>query len=281
MTNVGRTSTFDLYYDSGFFSPLQMQPHRVLALADMGWVRWMAEHIVPFPVMIREHQTAVVVTGLRLRYREPFGFLDGDHVTVATRIQLLGDRTVQGVTTDVTALSTNIATVDWTCRVLRITNHETLSATVGRIPDHLASRFDGAEPHARTAADPTTFVTRRLGEIVGSQAPLVNHDYDLTVGRALCEVADQWWFADIPTYLSAAREHLIEHHGDSHPILRQGLRRPLREMEIRLTRPFFLLDRATVTTSAFPGRVTPTFVHQIAGPSGAHHATAIETMDEE
>ncbi|WP_158858100.1 hypothetical protein [Streptomyces sp. NRRL B-1347] len=271
-----RASRLSIHYDTGMFSPLQLQPRAAASLLFMGWTRWLADHATPFPSILRDYRVSFPVVGFRLRYLSPFGFFDGNHFDLTTYTRLLRDRTMLETTAEIRSDDTSVALVSFLSRCLLLDGSESLTGVPGTFPDSFSALFTKEEQPE--AWSPGHF-SKSLKSLTRDRTPVLESIFHLTVNRHLCEVADQWCFVDIPGHLCAARETMIEKCGTEYPIVRDGLRRPLRSVEFRLTRPLFLLDSATITTSSYIDGDELSFVHHISGPDGAARAAAIETLE--
>lgn len=268
------TTSFDLYYDSSFFTSLQLQPRWALNLTFLGFSHWVAEHAVSFGQMIQNYQTSFAVVGIDLRYGEHFGFLDGDRLTTVSEVRIFSNG-VMSLRAQLTAGSTELAVISLWCRSLRLDGSEALAAVPGPVPDTLLARFP---PSALADSAAEQRFELDLNEITGNRIVLGESARPVLIARGLCEAADQWCFADLPVTLGAAREEMIEQANDDTPQLRKAASRPLRRLQVSLTRPLFFLDRATVTTTAYAVDASVAFVQEITGLDGVRRAQALTTV---
>src|SRR3954451_19098610 len=86
---MSRAVVFDVTTDTGHFSPQQIQPRVILALAFNGLARWLREHLVSFPRLIAEHRASVVILGAGITYQAPCRFFDGDGFSVRATLKSL------------------------------------------------------------------------------------------------------------------------------------------------------------------------------------------------
>src|SRR5688572_27468369 len=84
-----RTASFEMIPDTGYFTPLQLQPRSLLSTSFNGLSRWLKEHLVSFPALIRDEKHSVVILSASIGYEQPLGFFDGDTVQVATTLKVL------------------------------------------------------------------------------------------------------------------------------------------------------------------------------------------------
>ena len=108
--------------------------------------------------------------------------------------------------------------------------------------------------------------------------PLGHGRHSVTIHRNLCDMADQWSFADIPAHVTAARENLVFTHADTHPELGIGLSEPLTALRLQLSRPFFFGDTVDLHTTAHQHGDGIGFIHELTGPDGTVHGIVTETF---
>lgn len=272
-----RQATFDLCYDSSYFTPLQLHPVAAVRLAFLGWARWADEHAVPFPVMIRDYQAGFAVVGVRLTYHDQFGFLDGARLCLASTSRLLRGQTLMETTTRITASGKHLADVSLLTRALTVDPERAMAAVPGAVPASIAERYlPGETSSADTFTDRLTPYLRNLE----AAAPfLANGTFTRVIDRQLCEAADQWCFTEITGLLCSAREHLVDVGGERQPILRQGLLRRISSLEFKLSRPMFLSDTATIHTALHRTGDHLIFAYRITGDSGHLHGQAMELLE--
>lgn len=270
-----RTSTFDMYYDPRHFNPLQLQPRCAIEFCFQGLARWFAEYVTTFPAMIHDRRVGVVAIALDVDYLAPFSFFDGDRFTLTARCRVLRAGSMLETTTYIVSDDKPVAQSTMLCRCVALGDGSGLAALPGSFPSDMLNLFAPAE---RTAGNPKLDFHARLRSITARAVPLAEGVHHVTVYRHLCEVADQWCSSELPGYFGAGREDLIQRNGDEHPAITDGLRLPLRSVHIRIPRPLFLLDEASVKTVAYPCGDGVCFVHQVTTPGGASHAQGIEML---
>jgi hypothetical protein len=126
---------------------------------------------------------------------------------------------------------------------VRIVEPSSLAAEPAPLPDELLARFredEWAERPARVVPGQVTELARS-GQLLGeAEAPFVIH-------RQLCEVADQWYFAEIPRLLDIAREQLAMRQKAE--VRRRLLGQPLRRLAAELYRPCYWLHEGVIRSS--------------------------------
>ena len=273
-----RRAAFDLAYDSSYFTSAQLHPVAAVRLAFLGWAHWARTHAVAFPRMIQDHHAGFAVIGVRLTYDTPFGFLDGDHLTLTTTSQLLRERTLMDTTTTVTAQETTLARVTLLTRALSVDPTRGMTAAPATLPDTLVDLYRPDEIH--DSARFTDELTPRMEKLTGTSPPTARGTFARLVDRQVCEAADQWCFTEVTGLLGSARERLIDTHGDQQPLLRQGLSRRIGSIEFKLQRPLFLCDYVTITTTAHPTGTTIAFLHHLTGPDGQQRGIGLELLED-
>ena len=84
-----RTVAFSLPTDTAQFTALQLQPKVLLSLSFSALARWLREHLVSFPDLIRRHGYSLVILGANIRYEQPLGFFDCDELQVEAALRVL------------------------------------------------------------------------------------------------------------------------------------------------------------------------------------------------
>jgi hypothetical protein len=262
-----RTVSFEVPADTSLFTPLQLQPRFVMQSAMSGWARWLREYAVSFPELIHRHQFGVVVAGISLAFTQAFGFKDGATVNLATGVRVIG----AGNMLQVDHVLSNADRAEVVrARVLliplRLSGDDSMSATPTRVEGELLGFFKEDETNLPR---PEREVGPLIKQLQQSGAPLASSALTLRLWRHLCEVADQWSFIETPGFAAAGRENLVLLQGSETAALREGLSRPLRRVDIELTRPGFLFDEVKVESSAWLLDGKPAFAHTLKGDQAA------------
>jgi acyl-CoA thioesterase FadM len=275
VVTVARTVSFEIPADSSLFNPLQLQPRTAFWFAMTGWARWLREHWVPFPRLIRDHGLGVVIAGFDLEYLRPFAFFDSDAVAAraALRIRPGGRLLIFSVRLAPCEGGADVARVTAVLRPVRIGDGLVLSATPTNLDPETVERFaedemtEGPQPRLSTVVE----------EIEDGRSPVAVGSRTFTLHRHLCETADQWSALALPDVMTEARESLIATAGDEAPALSAGLVEPMSRLWMEFQRPVFFLDDFAAECSAYThdGRVV--FLHRFRSPAdGQPHATLVE-----
>jgi len=271
-----RTTTFEVVSDTGHFTPLQLQPRAVLALAFNGLARWLREHLISFPRLIAEQRTSVVILGAGITYEAPWRFFDGDAFSVRATLQARRQASRAELGVEIHGVEGRPAA---TARILlcpvRIDDSTSLAASPAPFPQPVLARLRPDEIDPTSPGRPLLALQEELandGELLASGRQ------SFTVHRHLCEVADQWAFFEVPGFIGASREALALARAGDVPLLRQGCGEPVRRLEIELSRPYFWLEEGVVETSAYRLNDRLAMVHRLSSnlPGGGQHGVAIE-----
>src|SRR6266568_4919671 len=127
------------------FTPLGLQPRKLLSIGMSAWARWSREYLVPFPALVREHLTSLVVTGLEIEFPEPLGFFDADLIEAKVAVQARRRGISLHMSMDCTAGTRLAARMKAVCVPVLIQDAQSLSAVPGRLPGPLLQRFRADE----------------------------------------------------------------------------------------------------------------------------------------
>jgi acyl-CoA thioesterase FadM len=266
---------FEVIADTSHFTPLQLQPRAILALSFNGMSRWLREHLVSFPELIRDHRASLVILAAGVEYGAPLRFFDGEGFSVRVTLQVKRGGTRAELTAELTGAQGRAATARILLCPVHIDDPVSLAAAPAPLPETLLRLLSPGEVDPASPGRPLVDLKSRIeqsGErLAAAASPFVIH-------RHLCEVADQWAFFEVPGLIGAGRESLALARGQEIPALRAALALPLARVEIELTRPYFWFQRGEVETTAYllEGRLA--LIHRLvsAGPGGGVHGTAVE-----
>jgi acyl-CoA thioesterase FadM len=267
-----RIVTFQMPFDTGMFTPVQLQPRGLLSLAMSGWARWIHEHLgVSFPGLLAEHHTSTVVAGIQLEYLEPLRFLDGDllQATAAVRAHRAGS--TMDLVLDYSARARPVARVRLVLVPVHVEDVESLSAVPQRLPDELLGRFDADE----LAVDPARRRMREQLHAVEQQEPACEKRTPFTIHRHACEVADQWSYIELPGLVEPGREAISLDPPPKLDELRAGVSQPLIRFDAELRRPFFVFDSGILVTKAYVGPSRIAYVHELWSAQRGNRPNAI------
>lgn len=272
---MARRIAFSVVTDTSHFNPLQLQPRAVLSISFNALSRWLKQHLVSFPELIRRHRTSLVILSARIEYGTALGFFDGDglEVDAGLRVRSGGRRAELTVSFDgVLGRAASVRIV--LCPVL-IDDPASLAASPGAIDDGLLARLEADEVDAASPERTLPELRQRL-ETHGRE--LGRGTSDFVIHRHQCEVADQWAFAEVTGLVGASREGMVLARGDAAGPLVDGLARPLVRFEMELRRPFFWFQPGAVDTIAYEHEGRVAFVHGLRSPvpGEALHGVAIE-----
>ena len=75
-----RSCVYQVPVDTGFFTPLGLQPAAVCRLAFDGAGRWLGRHAISHRRLVTEHRTGFVFWSVQLVPGDPVGFFDADRL---------------------------------------------------------------------------------------------------------------------------------------------------------------------------------------------------------
>jgi acyl-CoA thioesterase FadM len=264
-----RQVEFTLPVTTTQFSPLQLRPRTLLGLMSESFARWLAAHLVPFPALITEHGTAVVVQSVGIDYVAPdLRFDESEWITVRCTMSadLTGDRLWLWV--DYLATDRLAARGTLIVRVVRLGEKDSLAARPGSLPDHLLAMFAPGEIRELDARQPA----RDAKSWPAGDHPVLTSSWNTVLCRSQCEVADQWSFIEMVELVTHARERMCTVDGSD--VARHAVAAPLRSLRASFRRPMFLFDECQVdTTTRTPGNGDgPVFHHEVrcAGRDAVH-----------
>jgi hypothetical protein len=272
---MARTSVFEVTVDTSHFTPLQLQPRALLSLSFNALSRWLREHLVSFPELIRRHRRSVVILGARIDYEAPWGFFDGAGIDVTASLKVLRAGTRAELRVTFTALEATAAAVWILLCPVEIVDPVSLAATPAAFDGALLAAF---QPDEIDPAPPRRTLPSARAEIEAQGVRLAEAGAPFVVHRHMCEVADQWAFFEVPALVGASRESMALSMGEGVPLLHDGLSRPLRRFEMELTRPYFWFQTGSVETTAYrhDSRLTMLHVLRSPVPGGDVHGVAVE-----
>jgi acyl-CoA thioesterase FadM len=272
-----RATEFEVVTDTSLFTPLQLQPRVVLALAFGGLARWLRQHLVSFPRLIAEHRCSVVILGAGIDYLAPCRFFDADALSARATLKVLRQASRAQLDVEFAGRHGTVASARILLCPVRIDDPESLAATPAPFPASILEMFKPDEIETGSPERPLVALQDRIAR---SGEVLATARHPFAVHRHLCEVADQWAFFEVPGLIGAGREELALARGADTPLLRQAVGAPLRRVEIELGRPYFWTQNGTVETTAHRLDDRLVMVHRLLSdvPGGEQHGLAIETF---
>ena len=270
-----RSVRFEVVTDTAQFTYLQIQPKSLLALCWNGYARWLKEHLFSFPTLIRDHHFGTVILSIDIEYLESLQFFDTDtiEVEVAVRVRRGGSRLE--LEAHFFGAEREAAQVLIVLCPVEIQDAETLTAAPAKLPDQLLEKFHSDEIDDGSPARQMPALLEQIAHperlLVQGKAPFVIHHH-------YCEVAEQWSFIEVPNIVESVREAVALEHHEEHPLLRQCLNRPRRQINIELSRPYFIYESGLVASKIYQQQDRPALVHQLLSGrfDGEVHGTVVE-----
>jgi acyl-CoA thioesterase FadM len=273
---MARTTSFELPVDTSMFTPLQLHPRTVCWLAMSGWARWLREHWVPFPRLIRDYGLGVVVVRLDLEYLRPFSFFDSDAVVATASLGVRPSGSLLHFAFDLAPAEggEEVARAAVALRPLNIGEGEGLSAIPTNLDPEVIAGF--AEDEIVESAAPPR-LRALAADLESGRAPIAGDSHTFTLYRHLCETADQWSFMAVTDVTTEVREKLIAGTSAEVPALTAALRRPMRRVSMEFHGAAFFLDELTAECRAYDGEDELLFVHRF---SSGHNDEPLATFVE-
>lgn len=273
-----RELMFHVHNDTSLFDSFQLQVRSILVVSMRGWAQWAQQNVYSFPRLIKEFKFGLVVVGAHIRHESPYTFFDSDGFDVRVTAEVVKDRRLLLGHFDFLHAGERFISVLVMCRPVTMMAESTFAAMPSRLEEPLLSRFDPSEITDRPLVREIPQVLERLTPdalIAEAQRSIVLHRHE-------CEAADQWSYIEIGANAASARESMILNADkEVRQRLQGALSSPIRSVDIEISRPLFLYDRANIVTRAYQDRGGLTFVHVYhSRMGGAHqHATIIERFD--
>lgn len=264
--------------DTSTFSAVQLQPGVVASLTWNALARWLRTYLVPFPQLIGQEATGMVVMGFHLEYRDPVSFFDCDafRVRAALRILRRGERGQLDLHffTD----RRELAVARLILRPVAILDPISLGAEPAPLSESLLARFQADEVES---ASPQRLTPARLAKVETAGVLLAETSTPFRIHRHLSEVAEQWAWTETPALVEGARENLaLDDRSEQKRLLRQCLRRRLLRFDVEFSRPYFSFERGEIVSRAYLVANHLAFVHRFTSARGAHlHASVVEIFD--
>lgn len=271
---AARLVRLDLVVDTSFYTALQLQPRVLLAQSWNAFAAWCRSHLAPYSELLRVHRLGHIVLSAQIRYREQLRYFDSDTLTVESGVTLRreGSRVVQ--TSTFSAAGRCAASVRMVLCPVAIQEDRSLSAAPTTMPADLVRRFLPDEiddsPLART-------MPALLDRVRSDCRELATGEHEFRFAHHLCEMADQWASTEVPSFTDTSRMAVALDHCAGVAELKRCLAEPMTALDMELYRPYFVFDRAVVSTSARGGGSTLAFVHELHSTSeGGPHGVVVE-----
>src|SRR5215470_1417787 len=88
-----RWYAYEVPVDTGFFTPVHLQPAAVCRLAFDASGRWLSRHAISHRRLLAEHRTGFVLWSVELVTGDPVGFFDAEHLCVGVTGRVRGGGT--------------------------------------------------------------------------------------------------------------------------------------------------------------------------------------------
>lgn len=258
--------------DSGFFTPLGLQPAAVCRLAFDAAGRWLGRHAIGHRRLVADHRTGLVLWSVQLAAGDPVGFFDAGCLRVVVTGRVRGGGTQLECDVEVSGPGGRPARLRACSVPLRLDGGPALSGTPARLDPEVLAAFLPDEIEALPHRSPLPALQ---AAIAAGGAPLAEGVTPFVIHRHQCEVADQWFWPEAVSLAAAGREDLVRAEAERLPRLRLAMRAPVSRIDLLLRRPFFLFDEGAVRSTAHEWEGRLAFVHELAGAEGPR-ALAIE-----
>ena len=268
-----RWSSYEIPVDTGFFTPLGLQPTAVCRLGFNAAGRWLGRHAISHRRLVAAHRTGLVVWSAQLAFDEPVGFFDADCLEMRVTGRVRGAGTQFECEIEVGgALDTRARLQAW-CVPLRLEGDPALSGIPARLGPEVMAAFRRDEIEAKPHRSP---VPGLRAAVVRDGIALAQRRMPFVIHRHQCEVADQWFWPEAVSLAAAGREELLQADAERVPLLLSALRTPVRRLDLLFNRPFFLFDEGAVCSSAHEWNGRMVFIHELVG-SGENQPRALVT----
>lgn len=265
------TWSLELPVDTRTFGPHQVLPREVLGFTMTGFAGWMRHNLVPFPGLIREHQTGVVILNQHIRYVRDFRFFDGDAFTLrAHALKVHGNGRLVTQRYELVHDDVPFVTCDGVGRIVRLVQAGDFGAKPSTLPAELLDRIAVDDQSSKLPA-------RLMPELPPGATLVAQGSHPLRIERHQCEVAEQWCYIDVVSHAEIARTSLALGKGVDGRA-KAGLTRPFTCIDVSYQSPMFVFDCATVETQLYADGDDLVWFHQILSTIGQPrvHATVFE-----
>lgn len=260
-----RSCAYEVPVDTGFFTPLHLQPAVVCRLAFNGAGRWLSRHAISHRRLVVEHQTGFVFWSVQLVPGDPVGFFDTDRLDVTIKGRVRGGGTQVECDVEVRGPVGSATRLLAVCVPLRLDGGPALSGAPARLCPEVLSAFLADEIEASPHRSPLPSLR---AAIAADGAALAQGRTPFVIHRHQCEVADQWFWPEAVSLAGGAREQLVRAHAERVPRLRLAMQAPVCRLDLLFSRPFYLFDEGAVLSTAYDWEGRLAFVHELVG-SGA------------
>ena len=265
-----RWCMYQVPVDTGFFTPIGLQPTAVFRLAFNSAGQWLSRNAISHRRLVTEHGTGFVVWSAQLVSDQSVNFLDSDCLEIRVTGRVRGGGT-QFECEGQLGLSTRLHAC---CVPLRLGGDPALSGAPARLSPEVMAAF---LPDEIVTKPSRSMVPALFASVAREGLLLARSRMPFTIHRHQCEVADQWFWPEAASLAGGGREELVRAEADRVPLLRLGLSAPVRRLDLLFNSPFFLFDAGTVVSTANEWQGRLVFMHELIGDEGEPpRALAIE-----
>src|SRR5438067_13310871 len=119
--------------DTGYFTPLGLQPTAVCRLGFNVAGRWLSEHAISHRRLVGELRTGFVLWSLELTFGKPIMFFDSDCINVTVMGRIRGRGTQFESEVEIDSTSVGAIRIQARCVPLRVDVDPALSGTPARL----------------------------------------------------------------------------------------------------------------------------------------------------
>ena len=270
----GRTIKVTHPIEPTLFGPFQFHARSLMLMSYSLMWSWCSTYLsVSFPGMIKEHHQSMVAVGAEVEYVEPFEMFSVDEFSVSVdEFKVRQGNSVFQVLHLIRAQGIVVARVKVRWKLLELDGDEALSATPGVIRPALLQKFLPEEVDLSRVERPLLAQLDNLKEHGQLGAEF---EYDFTLFRHRCEVADQWVFFELPTLAAESRESLIDALQDDPDELSSSLGLALNTIYMEWRCPFYLFEKGRIKTQAYRLQGKLYFAHHVFNLTRANTLAAI------
>lgn len=268
--------------ETGMFSVHQMHPEAAARLALSTALGGIGKQHRGLQRMMIEHDTALVIIGMRVDYKRDLTFLTTPIITSQARVSLRDDGNLFVFEVEHLAAGAVAVTVDILLRPVMLTGGAALDAVPGPVGPQVRGWYEPDEILPRTSA-PARQLRAEVSRLTADAKVVFQGDQSLFIGRSDCEFADQWLAPRVASLVASAREQLLLAGAEE---LSESAKRPVERCWVEFFRPMFFGDRGRVRVSAYrQGDQLVVVHHVLAAPvpggddvDGPLCALAVETF---
>ena len=252
---------FEVPVDTSHFTARQLQQRTLLSLSWNGYARWLKEHVVSLPRLIKEYHLGTVIIGAHIDYIAPFTFFDDDSLKVNVEVRPWAGQILE-LNVSFCGAGQNVVQVYILLYPVAIQEHQTLAAVPTRIPKELLPKFHPDEDDLSRSV-PNLEIPELVQQVEQTGRLLMKEGGTFTIHNHLIEVAEQWAFIETPGIVQAIREPLILTRLEKTPALSRALSQPMQSFRAEFHHPYYVFDQGQVETKAYLWQDKLAFIHRL------------------